>query len=130
MCVGASDTKYQFATQVNAPGSPSNYGGNLDAILPGVNVWSASNEDDEVEESRTGTSFAAPQLAGIMAAIVGFEGINDDTAAVYARVKANQMKNIISGIPDLGITKVFSKQAKTPNLFSTSGIGFATDKTP
>lgn len=53
--------------------------------------------------------------SSFLALIVGFEGLNANAAAVdtiYARVKANQLHNIIEDIP-FGLTQ---------NAFSTNGM--------
>lgn len=52
-----------------------------------------------------------------MALYVGWEALNDDTAAVYSRVKANQINGIIGKIPARGWFKT-----GTPNAFANSGI--------
>lgn len=70
---------------------------------------------------------AAPLLAGIMAIFVGFEGLNGDAGAVYKRVKANQIENLISGIPK---RKMLLLERSTPNLLSTNGMGLVGGGTP
>lgn len=93
MCATASNQFYTLDKK-------SNYGGSINAILPGVNIASASNRSDTAEAFKSGTSMASPLLAAIMASLVGFEGLNRDAGlTVYTRVKANQIENLISGIP-------------------------------
>lgn len=117
LCVAASNQYYRLS-------SLSNYG-DVDYVLPGINMVSASIASDSAEETLSGTSAASPLLAGIMAVFVGSESLNRDVAAVYDRVAANALKNIVK-IPHRGVKDMLAKQKKTPNLFATTGINLVT----
>lgn len=106
MCVATSTPDYEFAPW-------SSFGPKIDAILPGEYIVSADNRGDGMVhmEQQTG---AAPMLAGIMALVIGFEGLNANGAAVetvYARVKANQLHDILKDVPK-----------GTKNVFQTNGM--------
>lgn len=57
--VGSLDTSYQKAAH-------SNYGNMVDIMAPGVNIYS-TNIDGRYKFDNTGTSFATPQISGILA---------------------------------------------------------------
>ncbi|KAG7285005.1 hypothetical protein NEMBOFW57_009623 [Staphylotrichum longicolle] len=54
----------------------SNWGSGMDVFAPGVGVESASNETDKATSALSGTSVAAPHVAGLAAYFIAREGLS------------------------------------------------------
>ncbi|MCA1613946.1 MAG: S8 family peptidase [Acidobacteria bacterium] len=90
LVVGASDFFDQRA-------SFSNIGGGLDLFAPGVGIRSAGNQFDTQEKELSGTSMAAPQVAG--AAALYLQGRSDRTSTspdiVGQMIKSNATLDVV-----------------------------------
>ncbi|KAM0351325.1 hypothetical protein ACHAP4_009465 [Fusarium culmorum] len=100
VCVASSDIDYKFSTKVKM-------------IAPGSEISSASIENDKAYSWKSGTSMAAPCVAGAMAIYVSFEIIDSDVNKVSDRLVKNQLVGIISDVPS---------DPPTANNFVNSGI--------
>jgi subtilisin family serine protease len=79
LCVGAITREYTKA-------SYSNYGDGVDVWAAGDRVNSASkNGDSQYSSSFRGSSFAAPQVSGIIASFIGYEQVSND-AKLYSKL--------------------------------------------
>ncbi|KAM7203898.1 Peptidase S8/S53 domain containing protein, partial [Rhypophila sp. PSN 637] len=115
MCVGATTRKYKKLDIAKD-------GPNVDIWAPGDGLLSASILGDQETIHKTGTSMATPLVAGIMATIVGVEGILMDgagTQMVYDRIKANALKGVIQNMASDEV-----------NLFAQTGINHPKDSEP
>ncbi|KAF8677386.1 peptidase [Rhizoctonia solani] len=97
--VGAVDSS-------NRKASFSNYGAVLDVWALGVNVRSAWIGSNSAVNTISGTSMAAPQVAGILAVVIGNKG-NSSPAALSSALKSNAQA-VVTGAPS-GTTPVFGK---------------------
>ncbi len=89
--VGASDIENKMAAW-------SNYGTCIDLYAPGVNILSAGIADDTSFKYMSGTSMAAPHVAGIVALYLS----NNPQATpveVHQAIVANSTPNMISEVP-------------------------------
>lgn len=91
LTVGASNIENDMATW-------SNYGNCLDLFAPGVFILSAGIADDTSTRYMTGTSMAAPHVAGI-AALYLSENPEATPAEVHQVVKDNSTPAIINNVP-------------------------------
>ncbi|QPC59004.1 hypothetical protein HYE67_001235 [Fusarium culmorum] len=91
----------------------SNFGREVKMIAPGSEISSASIENDKAYSWKSGTSMAAPCVAGAMAIYVSFEIIDSDVNKVSDRLVKNQLVGIISDVPS---------DPPTANNFVNSGI--------
>lgn len=107
VCVASSDIDYKFST------SFSNFGREVKMIAPGSEISSASIKSNKAYTWKSGTSMAAPCVAGAMAIYVSFEIIDSDVNKVYDRLVKNQLVGIISDVPS---------DPPTANNFVNSGI--------
>ncbi|KAF5231899.1 hypothetical protein FAUST_9035 [Fusarium austroamericanum] len=107
VCVASSDIDYKFST------SFSNFGREVKMIAPGSEISSASIKSNKAYTWKSGTSMAAPCIAGAMAIYVSFEIIDSDVNKVYDRLVKNQLVGIISDVPS---------DPPTANNFVNSGI--------
>lgn len=81
----------------------SNFGSCVDLIAPGVDVRSASNASDTGSRTISGTSMAAPHVAGAVAAYWGLTP-SESASSVISTVLANTAANRVSdalGSPNL-----------------------------
>ncbi|KAK4503320.1 hypothetical protein PRZ48_006748 [Zasmidium cellare] len=102
-CVGATDYKY-------AKADFSNYGRGLSSVAPGVDIVSASNLDDKSVRRDSGTSMAAPHVAGAAAIFVMWEALGNDAGTTSVRMNQNSHDSWTDGF----------YQALNP--FTTTGI--------
>jgi Subtilase family/FG-GAP-like repeat/Peptidase inhibitor I9 len=101
--VGASDTADTRATF-------SNYGSVVDLFAPGVDIESAWATDDTATSVRSGTSSAAPFVAGVVARILQANPAYTPAAISYA-IQASATSD-----------KIINLDVKAPNLLLYSGI--------
>lgn len=87
--VGATDEN-------DARASFSNFGLLVDVFAPGVDITSAWKESDSDTNTISGTSMAAPHVAGLGAYLLGLEGAQDPEA-LCERIKTLSTKGAISG---------------------------------
>lgn len=99
ICVGATNRDY---------GRPAftNYGSNLTIFAPGELINSSTINPDYPYYPQSGTSQAAPHVAGVVANFIAFEGINNDASLVRSRLIENAQSGVLSkymgeGSPDL-----------------------------
>jgi hypothetical protein len=104
VCVGASTKHYVRADF-------SHYDRDVTLFAPGENIWIGKDGFDP-ENYNSGTSFASPHVAGVMAFHTGWERIIDDAAKVHDRLVSNWQTDILMDLPD--------RLAK-PNVFVHSG---------
>jgi len=76
----------------------SNYGPAVDLFAPGQNVISAWIGGTSATNNISGTSMAAPHIAGLIAYLIGKEG-NVSPAAMEAKLKSYSVKGALSSIP-------------------------------
>ncbi|HEY1402782.1 MAG TPA: S8 family peptidase, partial [Pyrinomonadaceae bacterium] len=93
----------------------SNFGAVVDVYAPGVDIVSASSIDDTSTIIRSGTSFAAPLVAGLAARYLGARP-GDQPDAVGQAI----MNNATPG-------KVTNPGAGSPNLLAYAGITISDD---
>lgn len=98
----------------------SNYGATVDIFAPGLNVTSASNQDDYGTLSLSGTSMATPHVSGALASLLSQEG-SMAPAEASQRLKNIATKNALTNIvPDCGLfcfkRGLFGRQSPPNNL--------------
>lgn len=89
----------------------SAYGPNLDVFAPGRDIVSASYLSDTGSRSATGTSMAAPLVAGLACYLRGLEGGFGTPQEVTARIL------------ELAIPDVVADPKGSPNLLVNNGSG-------
>lgn len=93
LCVGSIDKEY-YVDWFSEEGNPARI------YAPGHNITSLSNTGDTDKKQLMGTSMAAPFVAGFMATIVGYEGLNNNASEVYERILANSVSGIMRETSD------------------------------
>jgi hypothetical protein len=85
----------------------SNFGSAVKISAPGVDIISCGIKDDFSWVKMSGTSMAAPFVAGTMALFVGYEGLHNDgdAAKVYDRLAQNSISGALIGFPGSPSTK-------------------------
>jgi len=111
-CVASSDRQAKFSDF-------SNWGPEVAIIAPGTDIVAASIQDDQLATPRSGTSYAAPVVAGIMSIFVSYENINNNVAMVLDRLTRNALTDYITDVPQ-----------GTKNLFVQSGINNGNNEIP
>ncbi|KNE62079.1 hypothetical protein AMAG_07333 [Allomyces macrogynus ATCC 38327] len=92
--VGAIDAKDTFA-------GFSNFGACVDVVAPGVNIESAKANSDGKFTNMTGTSMAAPHVAGAMAVLRGLNMTLDQaTQTLIASARSGEIKGQLLGTPN------------------------------
>lgn len=78
----------------------SNYGGCIDIFAPGQGIRSASNTSPTATTTRSGTSQAAPFVAGVAALwLEGTTGVSPDTIAL--NVLSHSTPYVVTGLSDM-----------------------------
>ncbi|KAF9523113.1 serine protease [Crepidotus variabilis] len=87
------------ATSIEDYRSPfSNYGAVVDIWAPGQFVISSWNTSDTATNILSGTSMAAPHVAGLIAYIIARDG-NDTPAAITTKLQNQAVKGRLPGMP-------------------------------
>lgn len=102
--VAAADSSFR-------PASFTNYGAGVDIFAPGVSILSSYIGGNSATASLSGTSMAAPHVAGLAVYLQALEGLSTP-AAVTSRLKALGTANRITGT-----------LSGSPNLFAYNGNG-------
>ncbi|MER7697695.1 S8 family peptidase [Streptomyces sp. NPDC096095] len=113
--VGATNSRDARATGWNN-GQASNYGSCLDIFAPGDSIVSTSNSGDTNSQSMSGTSMAAPHVAGAAALL-----LSANPTWTPAQVRAKLLDDATSG-------KVTDARTGSPNQLLHTGAG--DDTTP
>ncbi|EON66925.1 hypothetical protein W97_06329 [Coniosporium apollinis CBS 100218] len=100
--VGAADNQDKMA-------SWSNWGRILDFIAPGVNIESCGISNENAKATSSGTSMAAPHVAGLACCLRQRDGYADPVAVAY--VLRERAEGAISG---------FDQKPGTPNIASVN----------
>ncbi|CAF3656802.1 unnamed protein product [Fusarium graminearum] len=109
ICVGGVDKDYN-------KGWFSRDGKFIDIWAPGSEIVSLALDGRTM--MRTGSSMSSGQVAGIMALIVGYEGISDNARLVYDRLKANQLSGVVGKL-----SNPWFFGEKENNFFAQTGAG-------
>jgi hypothetical protein len=104
VCVGASTKHYARAEW-------SHYDRDVTIYAPGEDIW-IGGDRDERDSYDSGTSFAAPHVAGVMAMYTSWERILDDASKVHDRLVSNWQTDILVELPE---------RRPKPNIFLHSG---------
>jgi subtilisin family serine protease len=91
ICVG----NVEIDNKRHGGGGGSNYGSAVDIFAAGTNIISASHLSDSGTATKTGTSMAAPHVAGLVSYLRALEGAST-AAAVKARVYALGTPNVVT----------------------------------
>jgi subtilisin family serine protease len=97
----------------------SNRGSCVDILAPGVQIISASNTSPTATSSKSGTSMAAPHVAGVVANMLG----NAPTltpAQVATQLVATATKTTLTGLPVGTTNALLYQQPASANSFSLS----------
>jgi subtilisin family serine protease len=103
-CVAGSDRQFKFSEH-------SDWGPKVAIIAPSEFIESSCNTGDDQVNTRSGTSYAAPIVAGIMSIFVSFEHLWGDVGQVRDRLMRNSLVNVVTNVP-----------GGTTNRFVQSGI--------
>jgi len=93
------------------PGSFTNYGAGVDIFAPGVDIVSSYIGGTSATATLSGTSMAAPHVAGLAVYLQALEGLTTP-AAVTSRIKALGVSGRLTGT-----------LSGSPNLFAYNGNG-------
>jgi subtilisin family serine protease len=104
LCVGAANKYYQRSTY-------SNYDKYVDIFAPGDEIRSAYNQAYDAYAFFTGTSYATPAVAGVLASYMKYENITDNATEVISRL----MSNVQYGLLSEGSIPI-------PNVFAHTGL--------
>lgn len=88
ICVGAVNQQYK-------KWKDSNYNEFVDVYAPGENVPCALNNGDTSWSKRSGTSFASPAVAGVMAIFISYESLDNNVELVYERLRQNWQVGVL-----------------------------------
>ncbi|TBU37440.1 serine proteinase [Dichomitus squalens] len=88
----------------------SNYGAVLNIFAPGENIQMATIGDRSATIYSSGTSFACPHLAGLIAYTISLRG-NQSPSAMSQYLKSTALANVLGDIP-----------AGTPNFLANNGF--------
>ncbi|KAG9084815.1 Suppressor of the cold-sensitive snRNP biogenesis mutant brr1-1, partial [Ceratobasidium sp. 370] len=77
----------------------SNYGGPIAVFAPGVDIISAGTSGPNATRVDSGTSMAAPHVAGVVAYLLAFEGPHTP-AEMKTRVQSLALTGVLSNIPN------------------------------
>ncbi|CAN8097636.1 unnamed protein product [Discula destructiva] len=97
--VGATTSSDAFAS------SYSNFGAAVDILAPGTGITSAWIGSTSAVMTITGTSMAAPHVAGIVLYLKALEGLTTPASTV-SRLQALSVSGVISGVPSSTINKL------------------------
>jgi len=101
--VAASNIKDEFHKK-------SNHGSVVDFFAPGCDITVADKKDTESFTTNSGSSFAAPHVAGLVAYVISISG-NVSPAEMVGKLKKNAIANVLTDVPD-----------DTPNLLVNNGF--------
>ena len=93
LCVGSIDEWYNRAVG-------SNYGPRMEIVAPGQRVVAAAAHGYYTVAS--GTSLAAPHIAGILAIILGFERLHSSASQAMDRLFQNALRVASPGVNPIG----------------------------
>ena len=108
ICVGAIDKNYARWIDSAKPDLGSGYGAKVTVWAPGVEVDCYANSGKL--QKPTGTSYAAPLVAGIVATYYGWEGPSLEIKDVRDLLNKNVEKDLLSGM-----------KGKSPNKLANNG---------
>ncbi|PSN68270.1 subtilisin-like protein [Corynespora cassiicola Philippines] len=90
-CVGSVDMDYKMSEF-------SDFGPKVNIFAPGGRMIMASTKSKNGWDYNSGTSFAAPLVAGMFATFKGYEGHYDDARFAYKRLDDNALVNMLGGL--------------------------------
>ncbi len=95
--------------------SSSNWGPAIDIWAPGENVLTTDKDGNPTYQ--TGTSFAAPWVAGMAALVWSYEShvIGRNVDSVWKRITQNPIVNGVSNVPSGTTALMFQTGANNPN---------------
>ena len=85
ICVGSVNRRY-FKSDF------SNFGPGVDIQAPAEFIESLGHQSDDQMVKRSGTSMAAPHVAGVLAIFIGWEAIRDDASLPELRMLDNMLE--------------------------------------
>jgi subtilisin family serine protease len=106
------DRNYQFAKEF------SNFGSHVSILAPGDYVQYSSYQDPEHIIDGSGTSFAVPLVAGIMASILSHQGdpwTPRTSRWLLETLKMNSIEGAIEDLPRQTVNRLASTGLNNPN---------------